>query len=89
MQITHREQIKAAIRMKFGSLGAFEIARELPLRSVTDVLRGKPNRRTTTAIAKEVGCDVDHVISLCSESAIATDSAADESAHAKKLAGAK
>lgn len=48
----HREQIKAALRMKFDTLLAFERAKRLPNGSVKDVLRGKASARTERAIAK-------------------------------------
>ena len=54
----HREDVKAAIRKRFGSLRKFENARELAPCSVTDVLRGKPSQRTAVAIADELGCGV-------------------------------
>lgn len=50
----HPEDVKAAIRKRFGSLGAFETQRGLKSRSVTDVLRGKPSRPTAVAIAEEL-----------------------------------
>lgn len=58
----HREDIKAAIRKRYGSTAAFEAARGLPSRSVTDVLRGKPSERTTIAIAEELGMPVADVL---------------------------
>ena len=51
----HREHIKAAIRVKYGSLEAFERLRKLPRHSVNDVLRGRSVRRTADAIADELG----------------------------------
>lgn len=48
----HREQIKAALRMKFATLLAFERAKRLPSGTVKDVLRGKASARTEKAIAK-------------------------------------
>lgn len=51
----HREDVKAALRKRFGSLKQFEQKRGLKYRSVTDVLRGKLSRRTAEAIARELG----------------------------------
>jgi lambda repressor-like predicted transcriptional regulator len=48
----HREQIKASIRMRYGTLLAFEAARALPPGSTKDVLRGRSVRRTAEAIAE-------------------------------------
>lgn len=62
IKMLHPEEIRAKLRMKFGTLGEFERARKLPARSVTDVLRGRSVKRTEKAIAKELGVGL-HVIS--------------------------
>lgn len=46
----HREDVKAALRKSYGSIFAFERAQQLPRKSVSDVLRGRPNQRVTSAI---------------------------------------
>ena len=48
----HREDIKASLRKKFGSLTAFERVHGLPDRSVSDVLRGKPSKRVQQFIER-------------------------------------
>lgn len=48
----HPEDIKAAIRKRFGSVFAFEDAHDLPRKSVSDFLRGRSNQRVKDAIAK-------------------------------------
>lgn len=48
----HPELIKARIRMRHGSVAAFELANGLPRRSVRDVLRGRSIRRAAVAVAK-------------------------------------
>lgn len=48
----HREDVKAALRKTYGSIFAFERLHDLPRKSVSDVLRGRPNRRVTSAIEK-------------------------------------
>lgn len=53
----HREDIKAELRKRYGSTLAFEQARNLPRRSVKDVLYGRKNARTLGAIAEELGCE--------------------------------
>lgn len=53
----HPEDIKAALRKKFGSVFAFEDAHELPRKSVSDFLRGRPNQRVKDAIAKVLSPD--------------------------------
>lgn len=50
----HKEDIKSAIRKKHGTLMAFELKRGLPAGSTKDVLRGRSNARTETAIAFEL-----------------------------------
>jgi len=47
----HKEDIKGAIRKEFGTLKAFEQARDLPPTSVKDVLRGRSSRRVEREIA--------------------------------------
>ena len=47
----HKEDIKAAIRRKHGTVLAFEQAHDLPEGSVKDVLRGRSSARTEGAIA--------------------------------------
>lgn len=59
----HREEIKAQLRMRFGTIEAFEQARHLPARSVKDVLRGRAVRRTAEAIADELGVPLQAVSS--------------------------
>jgi len=51
----HREVIKAAIRIRFGSLSAFENAHGLPMSSVKDLLRGRTSRRTAEVVAGFMG----------------------------------
>lgn len=51
---THPEDIKAMIRKKFRTIAAFERAKNLPARSVKDVLRGRSRPRIAAAIAAAV-----------------------------------
>ena len=51
----HPETIKAQLRMKHGTLLAFEVAKGLPKNSTKDVLRGRSVARTEQAIADELG----------------------------------
>ena len=51
----HKEDIKARLRKKHGTLTAFEVARDLPEGSVKDVLRGRSVARTEAEIATELG----------------------------------
>lgn len=53
----HPEDIKAALRKRFGSVFAFEDAHELPRKSVSDFLRGRPNQRVKDAIATVLSPD--------------------------------
>lgn len=77
----HPEDIKAALRKRFGSTHAFERARGLPHRSVADVLRGRPVTTTALAIADELGKSVQELFpGRFKSSAIADDSTADSPA---------
>lgn len=51
----HREDIKAALRKRHGTVRAFELARKLPDRSVRDVLRGRAVAQTEQALSTELG----------------------------------
>jgi lambda repressor-like predicted transcriptional regulator len=46
----HPEDVKAALRKRFKSVAAFERAKGLPAKSVTEVLRGRKSARVSTAI---------------------------------------
>lgn len=48
----HKEQVKANLRMAFGTLRAFEIKAGLKADSVRDVLRGRASARAEQAIAE-------------------------------------
>ena len=48
---SHKELIKAELRIQFGTLRAFEEVKGLAPDSVRDVLRGRSSSRTETAIA--------------------------------------
>ena len=50
----HREDVKAAIRKRFGSVAAFERAYKLPEKSVTDVLRGQKSARVEAAVLEVI-----------------------------------
>lgn len=50
----HREDVKAVLRRRYGSVFAFEEAKGLPRTSVSDVLRGRRVERTETAILAEL-----------------------------------
>lgn len=44
------EDVKAAIRKKFGTVRDFERAKKLPINGVSDILRGRTSGRITKAI---------------------------------------
>lgn len=46
----HPEDVKAAIRKRFGSLNKFEEQQGLAKQAVTDLLRGKTSARTAAAV---------------------------------------
>lgn len=53
-----REDIKAELRKRHGSVAKFERKRGLADRSVKDVLIGRTSQRTAEAIANELGVKV-------------------------------
>jgi lambda repressor-like predicted transcriptional regulator len=46
----HPEDVKAAIRKRFGSLAKFEREHGLPVESVTNLLRGQTSRRVAAVV---------------------------------------
>ncbi len=54
----HPEDIKAALRKRYGSVAAFERAACLPCRSVKDVLQGRSRPTIALAIADDLGVSV-------------------------------
>ena len=56
--LLHREEVKARLRMKYGTLGKFEQEQGLPPRSVNDIFQGKTARRTAEAVASELGVSI-------------------------------
>ncbi|WP_288457817.1 helix-turn-helix domain-containing protein [uncultured Sphingomonas sp.] len=50
----HKEDIKAALRKRFGSVAAFERSRGLPEKSVTDLLRGYASARVEKAVVDAI-----------------------------------
>jgi lambda repressor-like predicted transcriptional regulator len=46
----HPEDVKAALRKKFGTVREFERAKKLPINGVADVLRGRTSERVTSAV---------------------------------------
>lgn len=57
----HREDVKAFLRKRFGSLEAFAAANGLLPQQVRDLLRGKSSA-AKAAVAAELGIDPDHFV---------------------------
>jgi lambda repressor-like predicted transcriptional regulator len=72
----HPEDVKAAIRKRFGSMAAFERAERLSVGSVSEILRGRPSARTTKAVERVLREQANS-----SESIIPVDSASVGGAH--------
>lgn len=54
LESMHPEDVKAALRKRFGSVAQFERAKDLPSKSVSDVLRGYKSARVTRAISDAI-----------------------------------
>lgn len=67
MQPLHPEEVKAQIRMRYGSLAKFEKAKKLAKHSVSFVLQGRAIMPTAEAIANELEVPVHRVSSLYHE----------------------
>lgn len=46
----HKEDVKAGLRKRFGSVAAFERQNRLPEKSVTEIFRGRKSARVMLAI---------------------------------------
>lgn len=60
----HPEQVKAELRIRFGTIRAFEKTHRLADGSVRDVLRGRKSKRTQDAVAlalKSPSCAAVHI----------------------------
>jgi lambda repressor-like predicted transcriptional regulator len=60
----HREEIKAQLRMRFGSLRKFEIIKGLARNSASFVLQGRGILPAAEAIANELGIPLHRVSSF-------------------------
>jgi lambda repressor-like predicted transcriptional regulator len=52
-----RETVKTELRIRYGSVAAFERLENLPARSVRDVLSGKSRARIARAVAKAIDAE--------------------------------
>lgn len=72
----HPEDVKAAIRKRFGSMAAFERAERLSTGSVSEILRGRASARTAKAVERVLRAQANET-----ESMISVDSASDGGVH--------
>lgn len=85
----HPEAIKAALRIKHGSLYKFEEKYDLPRKSAADVLRGRAIAKTASAIAKDLGRSVQELFPGRFKSSDLSDTNTADSAVQHLIAGAK
>lgn len=57
----HREDVKALLRKRYGSIERFSAAKDLASQAVRDLLRGK-SRRALAAVAAEIGVAPDQLV---------------------------
>ncbi len=86
--LIHREDIKAALRKKFGSILNFEKKYGLSYRSVTDALGGKRRPTTERIIAEVLGHSVEDLFGCAAKSAVADSSTAKSGLHYPKTKAA-
>lgn len=60
MKTIHREDVKAALRKRYGSIENFATLVGMEAQAVRDLLRGKSNA-AKAVVAKELGVAVDHL----------------------------
>lgn len=84
-----REDIKAALRTRYGSVFEFERKHGLPHKSAADVLRGRAVANTAEAIAAELGKSVQELFPGRFKSSDLSDTSSADSAVQHLIAGAK
>jgi len=84
-----REDIKAALRTRYGSVFEFERKHGLPHKSAADVLRGRAVTKTAEAIAAELGKSVQEVFPGRFKSSDLSDTSSRDSAAQHLIAEAK
>jgi hypothetical protein len=52
--LAEKEDVKAALRKRFGSVASFEREKGLPEKSVSDLLRGRPSARVRDAVKEAI-----------------------------------
>ncbi len=57
----HREDVKALLRKRYGSIEAFQALRGLSGQQVRDLFRGKSSK-ALPAVAQELGVEADHLV---------------------------
>lgn len=57
----HKEDVKATLRKKYGSVEAAQGAMGFAGTQLRDLLRGRSSRNVHAAVAKELGLDPDHL----------------------------
>ncbi len=88
MLALHKEDIKAGIRRKFGTLLEFERRRGLPTGATKGVLSGRKSAKTVAAIADELGVPAEVIQKSVSESIVDDDKSTEVDSH-RLNAGAK
>jgi len=61
MTTIHREDVKAVLRKRYGSIENYAMLTGIESQAVRDLLRGKSNA-AKAAIAEELGVEADHLI---------------------------
>lgn len=82
IEAMHPEDIKAELRKRYGSVGRFVDAHDLPKTGVSDLFRGRTSKRVSDAIEKALSAD-----RVESESISLDGSKAQSAAHRLSAAG--
>ena len=83
----HREDVKAILRKRYGSLEAFQVAHGLEGQQVRDLLRGK-SKTACAAVAEELGVDPEQLVITSGEVPVCGDSKRSSDAHGQNAAAA-
>ena len=77
----HREDIVATIRKRYRTVARFERVLSLPVKSVNEVLRGRPNARVRAALEACLAEAVENPVTIPPEPECSGDSEGEGLAH--------
>ncbi|MBY0306427.1 MAG: helix-turn-helix domain-containing protein [Sphingomonas sp.] len=84
----HKEDVKAVLRKRYGSIDAFQDAKGLSGQQVRDLMRGKSSA-AREAVAQELGVDADHLVITSGKLPVSGNDSGKKAGAHRKSAGAQ